>query len=389
MEEVLYRYNPWWEGAKIEGLIDRPAMLSQIKQHLSSPQIIFLTGLRRVGKTTLLKLVIRHLIAKGVPPSRIFYISLDDYLLSKHTMLKLIEEYRKIHKISFKEKIYLFLDEITYQGNFEVQLKNIYDAHNAKVYASSSSASILKGRKSYLTGRNVVIEVLPLDFREYLAFKGIAISKADSHLIDGYFEDFMQTGGLPEYVIRGDIEYLKELVDDIIYKDIAAAHGIKNPQVLKDFFLLLMERAGKTASLNKMANILSISPDTAKRYFEMFCDTYLIYPVMRCGKTTERVVSPKKVYAADLGVRTFFTGFRDKGSLFENYVYLKIRHKTPCYIYEDGGEIDFLTVDKILIEVKYKSEMQEKQRSLFDRVKAREKVILRSVSDIEGFLGRT
>ena len=150
-----------------------------------------------------------------------------------------------------------------------------------------------------------------------------------------------------------------------------------------------MERAGKTASLNKMANILSISPDTAKRYFEMFCDTYLIYPVMRCGKTTERVVSPKKVYAADLGVRTFFTGFRDKGSLFENYVYLKIRHKTPCYIYEDGGEIDFLTVDKTLIEVKYKSEMQEKQRSLFERVKAREKVILRSVSDMEGFLGRT
>jgi predicted AAA+ superfamily ATPase len=330
-----------------------------------------------------------HLITEGVPPSRIFYISLDDYLLSKHTILKLIEEYRKIHKISFKEKIYLFLDEITYQGNFEVQLKNIYDAHNAKVYASSSSASILKGRKPYLTGRNVVIEVLPLDFREYLAFKGIAISKADSHLIDGYFEDFMQTGGLPEYVLRGDMEYLKELVDDIIYKDIAVVHGIKNPQVLKDFFLLLMERAGKTASLNKMANILSISPDTAKRYFEMFCDTYLIYPVMRCGKTTERVVSPKKVYAADLGVRTFFTGFRDKGSLFENYVYLKIRHKTPCYIYEDGGEIDFLTVDKTLIEVKYKSEMQEKQRSLFERVKAKEKVILRSVSDIEGFLGRT
>ena len=334
-------------------------------------------------------MVIRHLITEGVPPSRIFYISLDDYLLSKHTILKLIEEYRKIHKISFKEKIYLFLDEITYQGNFEVQLKNIYDAHNAKVYASSSSASILKGRKSYLTGRNVVIEVLPLDFREYLTFKGIVISKADSHLIDGYFEDYMHTGGLPEYVLRGDMEYLKELVDDIIYKDIAAVHGIKNPQVLKDFFLLLMERAGKTASLNKMANILSISPDTAKRYFEMFCDTYLIYPVMRCGKTTERVVSPKKVYAADLGVRAFFTGFRDKDSLFENYVYLKIRHKTPCYIYEDGGEIDFLTVDKILIEVKYKSEMQEKQRSLFERVKAREKVILRSVSDIEGFLGRT
>ncbi|MEK6589547.1 MAG: ATP-binding protein [Nitrospinota bacterium] len=389
MEEVLYRYNPWWEGAKVDGFIERPAAFSQIKQHLSSQQIIFLTGIRRVGKTTLLKLLIRSLIDEGIPSSHILYISLDDYLLSKHTILKIIEEYRKIHKIRFNEKIYLFLDEVTYQADFEVQLKNIYDAHHAKVYASSSVASILKGRKSYLTGRNVLIEVLPLDFREYLGFKGIALSKADSHLIDSYFEDYMCTGGLPEYVIRGDIGYLKELVDDIIYKDIAAVHGIKNPQLLKDFFLLLMERAGKTASLNKMANILNISPDTAKRYFEMFCDTYLIYPVMRCGKTTERIVSPKKVYAADLGVRTFFTGFRDKGSLFENYVYLNIRHKNPCYIYEDGGEIDFLTEDKTLIEVKYKGEMQEKQRSLFERVKAREKVVLRCLSDLEGFLDRT
>lgn len=387
MEEIFYRYNPWWEGSyNPEGLVERELMLSSMKRHLHSRQIVLLTGLRRIGKTTLLKLFIKSLIEKeGVSPHRIFYMSLDDYQLSKHTVLELIEEYRGIHKIKFSEKVFLFFDEVVYQKDFEIQLKNVYDSQNAKIYASSSSSSILKSRKSYLTGRNIILEVLPLDFREYLRFKRITIRKSDAHLVDRYFEDFLRDGGIPEYILRSDVEYLKELVDDIIYKDIAAVYGIKNPQILKEFFLLLMERSGKTASINKMAKILKISPDTAKRYFEMFSDTYLIYPVVRCGKTNERLLSPKKVYAADLGIRTFFTGFRDKGSLFENYVYLKIRHMKPCYVYDEKTEIDFLTEKKELVEVKYNSEMTGKQKILFDRIKSAKKLVIRNISELEKY----
>lgn len=387
MEEIFYRYNPWWEGSyNPEGLVERELMLSSMKRHLHSRQIVLLTGLRRIGKTTLLKLFIKSLIEKeGVSPHRIFYMSLDDYQLSKHTVLELIEEYRRIHKIKFSEKVFLFFDEVVYQKDFEIQLKNVYDSQNAKIYASSSSSSILKSRKSYLTGRNIILEVLPLDFREYLRFKRITIRKSDAHLVDRYFEDFLRDGGIPEYILRSDVEYLKELVDDIIYKDIAAVYGIKNPQILKEFFLLLMERSGKTASINKMAKILKISPDTAKRYFEMFSDTYLIYPVVRCGKTNERLLSPKKVYAADLGIRTFFTGFRDKGSLFENYVYLKIRHMKPCYVYDEKTEIDFLTEKKELVEVKYNSEMTGKQKILFDRIKSAKKLVIRNISELEKY----
>ncbi len=387
MEEIFYRYNPWWEGSyNPEGLVERELMLSSMKRHLHSRQIVLLTGLRRIGKTTLLKLFIKSLIEKeGVSPYRIFYMSLDDYQLSKHTVLELIEEYRRIHKIKFSEKVFLFFDEVVYQKDFEIQLKNVYDSQNAKIYASSSSSSILKSRKSYLTGRNIILEVLPLDFREYLRFKRITIRKSDAHLVDRYFEDFLRDGGIPEYILRSDVEYLKELVDDIIYKDIAAVYGIKNPQILKEFFLLLMERSGKTASINKMAKILKISPDTAKRYFEMFSDTYLIYPVVRCGKTNERLLSPKKVYAADLGIRTFFTGFRDKGSLFENYVYLKIRHMKPCYVYDEKTEIDFLTEKKELVEVKYNSEMTGKQKILFDRIKSAKKLVIRNISELEKY----
>jgi hypothetical protein len=297
-----------------------------------------------------------------------------------------VEEYRKIHKLKFEEKIYIFLDEVAYKDSFEQQLKNIHDSQNVKIYASSSSASILKSKKPYLTGRHVTIEVMPLDFTEYLTFKNIVIRRADAHLKDKYFEDYLLCGGMPEYVLRGQDDYLKELVDDIIFKDIASFYNIKKPQILKDFFLLLMERAGKAVSVNKVANILGISVDTAKRYLQMFADTYLIYLVGRYGKTNAKILAPKKVYAADLGVRNLFTGFRDKGSLFENYVYLKIKDKNPCYVYEGGNEIDFLTTNGDLLEVKYHSEFNEKQKRLFDGFKAGSKVVIKNISDLEKYL---
>ena len=385
MEDILYRYNPWWEkGYKFEPVIERPASLEMMKKHLHSGRIVFLTGLRRVGKTTLLKLLIKDLIQKEeVQPDHLCYISLDDYLLSKRTILEIVEEYRKIHRLSVREKVFLFLDEISYQKDYEIQLKNLYDFRTAKIYASSSSASILKSRKPYLTGRCMTIEILPLDFQEYLTFKQVKISKADSHLTERYFEDFLKTGGLPEYVLRGDIEHLKELVDDIIYKDIVAFYNVKNPQLMKDYFLLLMERAGKIGSINKISNILKIAPDSAKRYLEMFADTYLVHLVSRSGKTNVKILAPKKVYAADLGVRTLYTGFRDIGSLFENYVYLKIKHLNPCYVYENGSEIDFLTSGKILIEVKYRSQMSKKQQDLFNTYPVKERVIITGIKDLE------
>ncbi len=385
MEELLFRYNPWWEGEYVlEGIIEREEMLLLMQKHFTGRGVVFLTGLRRVGKTTLLRLLIRSLISGGqVDAKHVLYISLDDYLLARHSILDIVEEYRKIQKIRFRDRILLFLDEITYKKDFEVQLKNLYDLQNVKIYASSSSSSLMKKGKPYLTGRSTIIEVLPLDFDEFMRFKNITLSKADSHLLERYFEEFMWTGGIPEFVLRGDVEYLKELVDDIIYKDIAVVYGIKNPDILKEYFLLLMERAGKPASINKIARILKVSPDTAKRYFEMFVSTCLIYPVARQGKTNERLLSPKKVYAADLGIRTLFTGFRDKGSLFENYVYLKIKHREPRYVYEGATELDFITNDGHLIEVKYNSVMTRKQQMLFDRMKAEKKTVIRNIFDLQ------
>jgi predicted AAA+ superfamily ATPase len=384
-ESLFYRYNPWWEEEfKTDELIERKSVQDKINLSIKNKEIILITGIRRVGKTSIMKLTIRHLIEKEkIDPSNIFYISLDDYLLSKYNIIEIIEKYRKIKRIPFESKIYVFLDEVAYKKDFELQLKNLYDNQNIKIFATSSSVSILKSKKPYLTGRNVIIEICPLDFEDFLVFRNKKITKRNAHLLGKYFEDFMQIGGIPEYVLRGNVEYLKELIDDIIKKDIVTFYGIKNPEILKDMFVLLMERAGKIMSINKIANILKISPDSARRYLGMFEETYLIHTISRRGKTTEKIISPKKLYASDLGIRNYFTGFRDKGSIFENYVFLKIKNLNPEYILENGVEIDFITKNNILMEVKYGLPMNKKQEFLFKHFKAKKKILINGFEDLE------
>ena len=143
-----------------------------------------------------------------------------------------------------------------------------------------------------------------------------------------------------------------------------------------------MERCGKQLSVNKIAKILKLPADSARRYFDMFTSTYLVHAITRYGKTNETILSPKKIYAADLGIRTLFTGFRDKGSLFENYVFLKIKDRNPSYIYKDKTELDFITADKTLIEVKYHDSMNEKQQALFDSLKTKKKILINSPKEL-------
>ncbi len=387
MEKELYRYNPWWENNTtiLDGLLDRTESFDFILPNIINKQVVFLTGLRRIGKTSLMKLCIKYLInEKKINPLHILYVSMDDFLFIGKSIIDIVESFKIIHKIKNEEQVYLFLDEITFVDEYELQLKNLYDKGNSKILASSSSASLLQKQKGHLTGRSITLEVLPLSFEMYLNFKNIVITKADEHLKETYFKDYLLTGGIPEYVLTNDAVYINELMDNIIYKDIAAVNGIRQIKQLKDYFLLLMERSGKTMSINKVAKVLGVSTETSKRYFDMFCDTFIVNPVTRFGKLNEQLVSPKKIYCCDTGIRTFYTGERDWGALFENYAYLRLKYLNLSYIYENSTELDFISQNKVLMECKFHNEaLSQKQQMLFDNFKAKEKYILRSYDDIE------
>jgi len=386
VKKLFYTFNPWWDEGYVFEIKNRVKYLKKISEDMDSKDILLLAGLRRVGKSSIMKLVIGDLIKKGMDKTRILFVSLDDFLFNDKSIFGIIDEYRLLHKIKMEEKIYLFLDEVTYKDKWQQQLKNIYDRGNVKIIAGSSSSSIFVDENAYLTGRSRVIEVKPLDFDEWLVFKEIKLKAVDSDLMKVYFDDYLREGGMPEYVIKNDRAYIQNLVEQLIYKDIIAKHNIKMKSVIQDLFLLLMERSGKQLSINNIGNILNITPSNAKRYIEYFEDTFLIALIRKYGKTNEKITSQSKLYTGDVGIRNAYTGYRDKGAVFENYVYLKIKEKNPYYYVEDGIELDFITDryfgEQYLIECKYNSELTRKQRDIFERLKVKNKIILNGHKDL-------
>lgn len=384
IREDLYNYNPWWEGEFSPEYHPRERYLQILRKSLDRRDVEILTGLRRVGKTSIMKLFIAEL-CQSFDPKKILYASLDSISLEKLQISELVREFRKIHQHKRDEKIYLFFDEAAYRENLHLELKNLYDSENAKVIVSGSSSSVLRDKGALLTGRVRVTEINPLSFPEYLEFRNITIKQSERYLTEKYFEEYMQDGGMPEYILTKDVEYLNALIDSIIYKDIAFYRGVRDTSSLKEFFRLMMERAGKQLSLNKISKVTGISAETASRYFDYFQSTYLVYAIERCGKLNERIRAPKKVYAADTGIRNFITGFRDKGAVFENLFYLLIRDKAPCYIYKNAVELDFFCQNS-LYEIKYGRELPKNQEELFNSFPAERKYLIAGVNDYLRFM---
>ncbi|MEK6926473.1 MAG: ATP-binding protein [Nanoarchaeota archaeon] len=374
VESEFYKQNPWWEGKFEEKSISRDIYLNEIFRNMKSKEIIFLTGLRRIGKTTILMQIIRRLLT-NTKPEDVLFIRLDSFNLLEYSIHQLVEEYRKIHKKSVLDFFYLFLDEVTSRGNFEQELKSLYDNENIKVICSSSIATFMRDKKASLTGRTKTIEVMPLTFQEFLKFKGAKIGKADKSKLESYFKDYLKIGGIPHYVLTEDRAYLNELVESIVYKDIIAYHKISGEKAVKELFVLLCQRVGKPMSYNKLAELLKISVDSVKRYVGYFEKAYLFYVVDRYSKSAnEKVTSPKKIYIGDVGIKNIITEFKDLGASYENLVFLKIKSKNPNYYLENSIEIDFITKDS-LIEAKYNQELNEKQLEAFNAIKSKNKII--------------
>ncbi len=371
IEAELYKQNPWWENKFEDKSIPRSTYLSQIEKNLKSKEIILLAGLRRIGKTTILKQTINRLIKDKISPKDIFFISLDSFNLLNYSIHQMIEQYQKIQKKSASDFFYLFLDEVTTKDNFEQELKSIYDNENIKVICSSSIATLMRDKKASLTGRIKTIEIMPLSFQEFLLFKKAEINKADTAKLEGYFEDYLRMGGIPYYVLTEDRAYLNELIENIIYKDIIAHYDIKAEKAIKELFVLLCHRVGKPTSYNKIAKILKVSVDSVKRYIGYFEKAYLFYVVDRYAKSyNEKVTSPKKIYIGDIGIKNLVTEFKDKGASYENLVFLKIKDESPSYFLENNTEIDFVTKNSV-IEAKYGQELTKKQEEYLRSTKKR------------------
>lgn len=376
MREILYQFNPWWEeGFKVDA-IEREKYSNKLLTEVGRKAITFIIGLRRVGKTTLMYKFIEKLLEK-ISKERILYISLDHPVFDDYSLMDILKEYRTIHGLPRKEKLFLFFDELHMKKGFERELKVLHDLENVKIFASGSSSLLIKHRGAFLTGRYNKILVEPLDFKEFLKFKNITVRPSESYLLDKYLEEYLKTGGMPEYVLKKDSDYILGFVESIIYKDICGVYGIKNPDIIKKLFLLLAERVGKRLTYNKLANIVNLSVDTVRQYTTYLEDTFLVYTITKYAKSlNERIYSPKKVYLADNGIRTVFVGFKDIGTLAENITFLNLKKLGEvCYYLSNGKEVDFVVKD-MAVEVKYKDEIEAEDLKAIRSIKQKKKILI-------------
>jgi len=359
MEALYYTLNPWWEGKEFAAGIDRDAYLRQVPIYLQRRQMEIFIGSRRTGKTTLLKQIVKNLLSRNIEAKDIIYLALDHPRLSFAPLSEHVRNFRKLFMHDRGRKIFLFLDEVQDSPQWEAELKALYDLEEVKIFCSGSTSALLTRQEGKLTGRQIVTTIFTLSFPEYLQFRGLSPSLSEDYKYESLAEEYLSLGGYPEQVLHPSQEYLLNLLDDILARDLTRLHSLKKPFLLKELLRLIAAAAGSRTSFNKFAKVLGISVDTVKEYIGYFEMAFLIKSVEKWTTSwSEKIYAQKKIYLWDLGVKSLLTGSGDLGSKAENAVLIELLRSgiDGGYFAESEREVDFVmgTVESPLpLEVKY------------------------------------
>lgn len=406
--KVLTAFNPWWKtgsvNPKMSKTYKRFAFHEAMKRldQVDIRRTVVLTGTRRVGKTTIQYQMIETLLARGVSPQKIVFISMDHPMLKLSGVNEVLECYHE--NIYAEQDVYYFFDEIQYAQDWDKWLKTIYDMQpDTQVVATgSASPALIKGNQESGAGRWSVIPVPTMSFYEYCellnldrpelpkTFKAtqmlhmtqqertkvmLQLSKVQNH-----FNRYLQVGGFPELALAdNDImaqQIMREdVVDKVLKRDLPSLYNIRNATELERIFLYLCNVSSEIVSIDAIAKELSgVSRPTVENYIQYLESANLIYqslPVDMAGKKVLKA-SPK-IYIADAAIRnavlmddSLLTDPIEMGKIVETAVYKHVaafyyQQATSVGYYRGGRkgkEID-IVVDKpntynILIEVKYR-----------------------------------
>ena len=276
MEETYFAFNPWWEDKEFDYGIFRENYLSNFEKFFKRKQIEIIIGSRRIGKTTILKQLVKKQLEKKLPARSLLYLALDHPQLSKIPLSEHLKFYRKLFLHDRQKKLLLFLDEVQESPNWEAELKSLYDLETVKLICTGSTSSLIKSQGGKLTGRQIVNTIYPLSFNEFLIFKNVTFSRAEDYKLERLVEDYLHIGGYPENVINPSNEYLYNLIDDIIARDVVRLFQVKKANLLNDILRLLAAAVGNRTSFNKLAHVLGLSIDTVKEYVGYLESAFLV-----------------------------------------------------------------------------------------------------------------
>jgi predicted AAA+ superfamily ATPase len=359
---ILEDWNCWSKPFKES--FSRSSYEEEVKKKATTNEIIFVKGVRRSGKSTILRNHIENLIRQGVSKEQILFVNLEDPRFVPYLSLDLLEEIKAtyLYYLSPKEKPYIFLDEVQNVENFEKWLLKEYELESSYLFATGSNSKLLsKEIGSSLSGRYLGIEVLPLSFKEFLSFKGVSINSAYELVtgqlsIEKLFEEFMTYGGFPKVVLTEDISLkeaeLKSYFDSILLRDIVARYKLNDFRSLEKLSILLLSSIANPMSLNKIKNKLGVSFDMTNRYVEYLENTFMVQSIPMFDWSLQKQFSnPKKVYSIDTGLskRVSFEVGQRMGDLLENIVYLELKRRFEEIYYfktAQNYEVDFLVKER-------------------------------------------
>ena len=307
---------------------------------LSVDHVSIISGIRRCGKSTLLRQLARK-------KNSTCFLSFEDPRLTQFE----VNDFFKLEKIfeqTDDSKIYFF-DEIQHVEGWERFIRVLHDK-KTRVVLSGSNASILSRELgTSLTGRQITYELFPFSFTEYLALKN-QTPGPDS------FSGYLLLGGFPDYLTSSNQNVLISLYNDLIYRDIIVRHGLRNAKVVRELGVYLATNIGKEFSSNKLATIFELgSVNTVLSYLSYFEDAYLFFTVPHFSwSAKQQARNPKKIYGIDTGlIRSLSLSFSgDQGRLLENVVFIELKRRgKDVYYYRSGNECDFVVVKDHLVEM--------------------------------------
>lgn len=316
------------------------------KKYIASKQIVVVSGVRRSGKSTLLKQISLKL-------PKFYYINFDDERLINFT----VQDFNTLI-IVWKKKFhsnYILIDEIQNIHNWERFVRRVHD-EGYKLFITGSNAKLLSSELStHLTGRHKKIELFPFSFKELVNYRKVNISDSATSetkaMILKLFDDYLIHGGFPEYIKYKDNEYLKRIYEDIIYRDIITRFRIKEVKSFRELTNYIFTNFTKEASYNTLKNILGIKTTMSVRSYVGFLEeSYLIFELFKYDFSLKKqYVSDKKLYVVDNGMRNAIAFYfsADRGRLLENLVYIELKRRGEnLYYFKDKSECDFLIQEK-------------------------------------------
>ena len=345
-------------------MILREEYLKKLSTYMDAPIIKILAGIRRCGKSTILEMLHKELISKGIDKSNIIckrYTSfeIDDCYTAK-------DMYNDIKKEMINDnKYYLLLDEVQEIDGWEKAINSLLEDTNADIYVTGSNSKLMSSEIStYLTGRYVLIPVYPLSFKEYLDFKSSS-TKSKKYLLNEY----IKFGGFPivalgNYDEQSAYQIVEGIYNSVITSDITKRHNIVNFDLFNRVVKFIIENVGKTFSANSIVKFLkgegrALSVESIYNYLEWLEKAFVIYRCRRYDLQGKSVLkTQEKFYLADQSLKYCIMGFNPKSiaSMLENIVYFELKRRGyEVYIGKLGTkEIDFVAIkrdERIYVQV--------------------------------------